>query len=158
MSVSTTSDTITSQPGTGAALTAATSVHPPVTLILSSHQGGRTGVTYSASFRVSNALYWNGGMSITLAFPAGTGLPPGSGDNDGFVLYDNTTSYSGELFGTFTGTTVVLTVGGGGPAVAAGDLVTVLVTPVTSPAAGSYSLGLSTSADPVAVSTGYSLT
>jgi hypothetical protein len=52
----------------------------------------------------------------------------------------------------------VLTLGSAGPAVADGDLVTVVVAPVTSPAKGSYSAGVPTSADPAGVSAAYKLT
>jgi hypothetical protein len=38
------------------------------------------------------------------------------------------------------------------------DLVTVVVTPVTGPGKGSYSLGVSASADPAGVSAAYKLT
>jgi hypothetical protein len=127
-------------------------------LNLSSHQSGATNVTYAATFRVATGLYPTA-SSATLSLP-GVCWPPGSGDEDGWAVYDDTTGLSGGASATYSGSvpsgcdhgsTAVVTVGtGDGFNAAPGDVVTFLATPGTNPPkTGQHVLQLSTSTDPV---------
>ena len=142
LTVSTGGDPVTaSSPYT---LTAETGIKSPV-LQLSSFSASATEVTYSASFRLTNGLVTSF-SPITLVVPAGTGLPPGSGDSDGFAVYNDTTGLGIGAIAQISGTTAVVTAGVGA---AGGDEVTVIISSVTNAAAGNHSLLLSTGSDPV---------
>jgi hypothetical protein len=126
-------------------------------LQLSSFAGNATGVTYAITFKAASGLVPDF-STITVAFPAGTGLPPGGGDDDGFSVYDDTTGRAGSADAQITGTTAVITPGtGDGFEAAPGDVITVLVTPSTNPPAGKVSLKLSTSTDPATKTISYTL-
>jgi hypothetical protein len=142
LTVSTGGDPVTtSSPYT---LTAETPIKSPV-LQLSSFSASATEVTYSASFRLTNGLVTSF-SPITLVVPAGTGLPPGSGDSDGFAVYNDTTGLGMAALTQISGTTAVVTASVGA---ASGDEVTVLISSVTNAAAGNHNLLLSTGSDPV---------
>ena len=84
-SLSTTSDP--KAVSAGYTLTAKTSVSDDI-LQLSSRTGGAPNVTWSLTFATTNGLVsaTNSGSTITVTFPAGTGMPP----NEDVVLANNT--------------------------------------------------------------------
>ncbi len=118
---------------------------------------GAAGVTYSLSFTASASGAVEGGLgSITLAAPAGTifgACPYGCGGGNATYTITDTTHPSGS------GSASPSQIADGGAMVSltpantiqAGDSVTLTVTQVLNPPAGSGQLSISTSSDPVAV-------
>jgi hypothetical protein len=112
-------------------------------VVLSTPAGRATGVQYLVTFANDLGLAGNAG-TITLTAPAGTVFA-----NSGIDVRDLTTDtdLGGTAGPTLTdsGATATWTVDGNG--VPAGHQIRLTVTAVTNPAAGSYTLGVSTSAD-----------
>ena len=136
-------------------LVEAAAVKHPVLAVGSDLEGAAS--TLSVSFISTDGLTpdWS---TITLAL-AGLGWPPGSGDDDGFTVYDDTTGSGASATAVITASTAVITPGtGNGFAAAPGDVVTVFVTPTTNPSSKSSTLQLSTSADPKVTSVKLTLT
>ena len=151
VSISTTSD-----PGAVSAaypLTAQTSVADDI-VQLSSRTPGASGVTYSFTFRTTNALVtstWSD-STITVKLPAGTGMPPA----EDVAVTDDTMGQACGGVSSSSGTTatVVLSTGSCPGELGAGDVVTLLLTGVKNSASLSgASISLSTSSDPAAVIT-----
>jgi hypothetical protein len=150
-SISTTSD-----PGAVSAaytLTAETSVADDIAA-LSSRTAGASGVTYSFTFRTTNALVTSGNSdsTITVKLPAGTGMPP----TEGVGVTDDTIGQGCGGVSSSSGTTatVVLSTGSCPGELGAGDVVTLNLTGVTNASSLSgASITLSTSSDPAAVTT-----
>jgi hypothetical protein len=140
----------------GYALTAPEQVTGVTGVSLSSAAGGIKHVRYSFGFTASGttgALVAPG--TITIAAPAGTVLPGVA------QLRDNTTGASFSRSGTLSNSNATLTVSlCCTDTINPGDSVTVTLDDVTNPATGGpYTLGVSTSSNPGAVTgAGYSLT
>jgi hypothetical protein len=150
-SLSTTSDPKTVS--AGLTFTGQTSVSHDI-LQLSSRTGGASNVTWSLTFRTANGLMsaTDSGSTITVTFPAGTGMPPTEDVN----MVDSTTGQNcgGVLTSTGTTATVTLTTGSCPGETGAGDVLTLPITGVTNPASLSgKSVTLATSSDPLAVTT-----
>jgi hypothetical protein len=128
-------------------LAAGAVVGNPVVQLLSPLTRSSKGLTYSLSFRTTCALE-SDYSTIALSFPAGTALPPGTGDSDGFTEYDDTTGQSSSVAARITGTTAVVDA----IQAAAGDQITMIVAPTAIAGAGRRVLHLSTSCDPVRLS------
>ncbi len=114
---------------------------------------GATAVTYAVDFQTSAGGGLGGNPepgTITLAAASGTILP---GAPDDFTIADASTNH------TFAATSVTLANGGatatvGVPVgVTSGDVLQLTVTNVTNPAAGTYTIGITTSSDTLAAST-----
>jgi hypothetical protein len=150
-SISTTSD-----PGAVSAaytLTAKTSVADDI-VQLSSRTAGASGVTYSFTFRTTNALVTSGNSdsTITVKLPAGTGMPP----TEDVGVTDDTIDQAcgGASSSSGTTATVVLSTLSCPGELGAGDVVTLVLTGVTNASSLSgASITLSTSSDPAAVTT-----
>jgi hypothetical protein len=150
-SLSTTSDPKTVS--AGLTFTGQTSVSHDI-LQLSSRTGGASNVTWSLTFRTANGLMsaTDSDSTITVTFPAGTGMPPTEDVN----MVDSTTGQNcgGVLTSTGTTATVTLTTGSCPGETGAGDVLTLPITGVTNPASLSgKSVTLATSSDPLAVTT-----
>jgi hypothetical protein len=136
-------------------LTPETSVSDDI-LQLSSLTGGASNVTYSFTFKTTNGLVsaTNPGSTITVALPAGTGMPP-NGSSDVSVV-DNTTGQAcgGSLASTGTTGTVAIGSGSCPQELGAGDVITLVITGVTNASSLSGAkVTLSTSSDPAAITT-----
>jgi hypothetical protein len=140
------------------ALTPQTTVGSPL-LQVPSDAAGATQVHYAVTFRALNGLL-PGSSDITLSMP-GVAWGPGSGDNDGWAIYDDTTGLVGEGYATYAGkpatpnqpdnpgTAVVTPSTGDGFRADPGDIVTVATDGTVNPASpGPHILALSTSGDP----------
>jgi hypothetical protein len=149
----------------GYTLTGSASVTSPA-LHVTSLAASATGTEYAVTFRAANGLF-PGYSSVSLSLP-GVCWPPGSGDADGWEIYDDTTgltagasaAYSGSApAGCGNGTTAVVTPGtGDGFNAAPGDVITIVATTTTNPpASGTHTLELSTSTDQALVKLSFSL-
>ncbi len=135
---------------------AATAVRTP-TVGLSSNAGLVTGVTYTVAFTATSALEsGNGPGAITITAPAGTVFPANNAD---YYLTDLTNSAEDNYLNvTVSGTGAQIT-GQVYSSIAAGDSLSILISGVSNPGAGSYKLLVLTSADTTPVDTpSYSIT
>jgi hypothetical protein len=152
-SLSTTSDP--AAVSLGYTLTPQTSVSHDI-LQLSSRTGGAANVTYSFTFRATNGLMsaTYSGSAITVTLPTGTVMPPnGSGD---VSVVDDTTSQAcgGSLASSGTTGTVTISTGSCPQELAAGDVVTLVLTGVTNAhSLSGAKVHLATSSDPATVTT-----
>lgn len=123
---------------------------------------GASGVHYAVTFRATSGLLPDY-SAIGLSLPGAT-WGPGSGDNDGWMVYDDTTGLAGAGLADYagkpavpnrtdnSGPALVYPSTGNGFRATAGDLVTIATDGTTNPAGtGAHAVTLFTSGDPVAV-------
>jgi hypothetical protein len=137
-------------------LSAPTAVTNPL-VTLTSHVHSATNVVYDLTFTATNGLSQTF-STITLAAPTGTVFAASSGCSP-YTVTDLTTGASSSCLGNATVTNGGATVAIPTINIGAGDQVSVQATGVTNGSgAGAQTLNVSTSSDPVAVGTPYSLT
>jgi hypothetical protein len=147
------SDPVTSSSYT---ISPASSVTQPA-VTLSSDAAGATSVDYTVGFTTSATGAIPAGGSITVIGPPGTTWPGGSGTCGAYVVTDVTTSSGDSTACNFGGLSSDVADDGAAAtltlphAVNAGDSVSVAISGVTNPGAGSQTLDVSTSADPTMV-------
>jgi hypothetical protein len=142
-------------------LTSPSRVRSPLLQALSSAAGAR-GVHYAVTFEATNGLFPNN-SAITLSLP-GAAWGPGSGDNDSWDVYDDTTGLAGGGYAAYggrpaapnatdnPGPAVVTPSTGDGFRADPGDIVTVATDGTVNPSGpGAHVLTLSTSGDPAPV-------
>ncbi len=151
--------------GTGVAprfvLTSPSRVSNPIVQLLS-HAAGATQVHYAITFRAGNGLLPDA-SGIGLSMP-GVAWGPGSGDNDGWAFYDDTTGLTAAALASYAGKPATpnkpdnpgpafaTPTTGDGFRAAPGDLVTVATDGTVNPMGpGTHTLTLYTSGDPAAV-------
>ncbi len=121
---------------------------------------GASEVHYAVTFRATSGLLPDY-SAISLSLPGAT-WGPGGGDNDGWIVYDDTTGLAGAGYAYYAGKPAVANrTGNSGPALVypstgdgfratPGDLVTIATDGTTNPAgAGAHAITLFTSGDPV---------
>ena len=160
IAVSTSTDA-TPENSTSYTITTASSVTQP-SVALSSNAAGASGVTYTLGFSASGSGALPAGDTITLVGTPGTVFPGGGRT---YAITDSTTPSgsdscisctSGAISVADNGAVVALRLNN---AINAADVLSLTVSSVTNPGAGSFSLAVSTAADPIPVeSTPYTIT
>ncbi len=158
LAVSTTSDTVAVTSNAYTITAGGRSVSAVTAPVLNTTAAGATGVEYNTiGFNVSatGALSYDGG-TVTIAAPAGTVLTNGCDNN----IHDDTTGQQVGCGGVLSNSNATLTTNiNNNQPVNANDHLTITLRRVTNPAAGTYTLAVSTTSDTVAVtSNAYTIT